>query len=112
MMRSKSQSQLEYKYLPIVTDKQRQGERGRGGGGANFEEVSPFFQMTLTAKVLAEHKVSPRGRNECFFEPKFTGATCKYAGFSMHACQGGGDCGGVVGGGKLLTVVVELGAGI
>lgn len=58
MMRSKSHSQLEYKYLPIVTDKQWEGD----GGGANFEEVSPFFQMTLTAKVLAEHKVSPRGR--------------------------------------------------
>lgn len=41
--------------------------------------------MTLTAKVLAEHKVREKGRNECFFEPKFTGATCKYAGFSMHA---------------------------
>lgn len=41
--------------------------------------------MTLTAKVLAEHKVRVKGRNECFFEPKFTGATCKYAGFSMHA---------------------------
>lgn len=78
VMRSKSHSQLEYKYLPIVTDK----ERGRRGG--NFEEVSPFFEMTLTVKVLAEHKVSPRERNECFFEPKCTGATCKYAGFSMH----------------------------
>lgn len=31
-------------------------------GGGNFEEVSPFYEMTLTAKVLAEHKVSLRER--------------------------------------------------
>lgn len=84
MMRSKSHSQLEYKYLPIVTDKQWEGD----GGGANFEEVSPFFTDDTNSKSSCRAQGHPEregGRNECFFEPKFTGATCKYAGFSMHA---------------------------
>lgn len=58
---------------------------GKGEEVLTLKRFPLFFQMTLTAKVLAEHKVREKGRNECFFEPKFTGATCKYAGFSMHA---------------------------